>query len=64
MKKRITKKLALSKETLRNLGAVQLRQAAGGSWGCGTYPCPDYSTPFTCACTQENTVVEPQTRNC
>ena len=50
MKKKITKKLELSKETLRNLG-VDLRQVVGGytaDYACSTESCPVVASRQKC----------------
>ena len=39
MKKKITKKLALSKETLRNLGSQELREVVCGMQQVTLYSC-------------------------
>jgi hypothetical protein len=56
MKKR-SRKLNLSRETLRNLNAAQLKEAAGGSFtydpgACGTTcRCLDHPDTFSATCT-------------
>lgn len=58
MKKR-SRKLNLSRETLRNLNAAQLKEAAGGLFtydpgACGTTcRCLDHPDTFSAACTFE-----------
>jgi hypothetical protein len=43
MKKQM-KKLKLAKETVADLGRLDLRQATGGTFGCDTYnTCPSYT---------------------
>jgi hypothetical protein len=53
MKKRLPRKLELSRETLRSLGKTHLREAAGGRsdtcpWICGSGP--NTACYATCLC--------------
>lgn len=51
MKKKLTKKLALTKETLRNLEQAHLDKVVGGATAaCTTYTncCSGYATCATC----------------
>ena len=64
MKKKIKKKLELSKETLRDLGATSLVVGRGDSPYtfdfCGTASCE-----WSCQCQSNEWIcIEPQTRNC
>ena len=60
MKKRIKKKLELSKETLRDFGATSLVVGGLTENACGSASCD-----LSCLC-QSNVwiCIEPQTRNC